>query len=79
MNRNGHKAPKPRKPAKKVAMEEDRMTTEELARDVVPQGDAWLDQPNLNIGLRTPRELIGTPDEVHVRNMLLAAKYGQFG
>jgi hypothetical protein len=69
----------PRKPAKKVVMEEDRLTTEELARDIAPQGEVWLDQPNLNIGLRTPRELIGTPDEIHVRNMLLAAKYGQFG
>lgn len=79
MKSKAPKSRKPRKLAKKVEMEEDRMTTEELARDIAPQGEVWLDQPNLNIGLRTPRELIGTPDEIHVRNMLLAAKYGVFG
>jgi hypothetical protein len=80
MKRNSQKALRPRKPAKKrVEMEEDRLTTEELAREIVPEGELWLDQPNLNLGLRTPRELIGTSEEIEIRNMLLAAKYGVYG
>jgi hypothetical protein len=79
MSQRTRKKSRRHKPAKQVVMEEDRMTTEELAREIVPQGEVWLDQPNLNIGLRTPRELIGTPDEIHVRHMLIAAKYGIFG
>jgi hypothetical protein len=79
MRQKAKSKPKPRKRAVKVTMEEDKMSTEELARDIAPQGEVWLDEPNLNIGLRKPRELIGTSEEIHVRNMLLAAKYGIFG
>jgi len=60
-------------------MPEDLQTTEELAREIVPWGESWLDQPNLNLDLRKPRDLIGTPEEVDVRNLLLAVKYGVFG
>jgi hypothetical protein len=45
--------------------------------DVVPI-PGWLDAPNVNLGGYTPRSLIGTDREVHLRELLRAIKYGLF-
>jgi hypothetical protein len=69
--------PKTAKPsAPKVVLPEDGMTTEELAYDIAPDPENWLKEPNSNLGWQAPRDLIGTPLEKVVRDMLLAAKYG---
>lgn len=38
--------------------------------------NTWLDQPNGQLGGIRPRDLIGTPQEKHLRNLLRAIKHG---
>jgi hypothetical protein len=38
--------------------------------------DAWLDTPNVHFGGRRPRDLVGTDDEVFLRELLRAVRYG---
>lgn len=67
------------KKAKRLRYPEDAMSTEELAREIVPDGGLWLDLPNMNLRSLTPRQMIGTEDEHFVRELLLGIKYGVFG
>lgn len=64
---------------KRLRFPEDAMSTELLAREIVPDGDLWLDLPNMNLRGLTPRQMIGTVEEHFVRELLLAIKYGVFG
>ena len=47
-------------------------------QDMFADPDYWLDMPNDQLGGRKPRDLIGTEDERHVRNLIRAIKYGMF-
>jgi uncharacterized protein (DUF2384 family) len=48
----------------------------EDVRRLFSNADEWLDAPNSRFHLRKPRELIGTPDERLLRDMLRAIVYG---
>lgn len=39
---------------------------------------SWLDAPNDRLGARRPSDLLGTPDQQHVVDMVEAFKYGIF-
>jgi uncharacterized protein (DUF2384 family) len=47
----------------------------EEAAEVFANPDAWLDAPNPHLGGRTPRELIGGPNEDLVRDLLESIKH----
>jgi uncharacterized protein (DUF2384 family) len=47
-------------------------------RDIFADPEAWLQMPNVRLGGRKPIDLIGTPEEVHVRNITESIKYGLF-
>ena len=46
--------------------------------DIFADPEAWLNTPLIELGGRKPIDLIGTPEEQLVRNMIGAIKYGQF-
>lgn len=52
-------------------------STLELIREIIPDAETWLDALNSHFG-RTPRELLGQPEEPVLRNLVLAVKYGFF-
>ncbi len=45
---------------------------------LIPNAQQWLDSPNSNFALRTPRSLIGTEQEGFLRELLRALKYGLY-
>ncbi len=45
-------------------------------RAVVPSPDAWIHQPNDQLGGDRPRDLIGTPREYLLRGLVRAIKDG---
>jgi hypothetical protein len=47
-----------------------------LIREVVPDPDTWKGTPNPSLGGYRPADLIGTPQEPILRNLLRAAKHG---
>ena len=53
-------------------------SVEELARELIDQPDKWLDTENDQLGGEKPRELVGTPKEPVLRNLLEAIKHGSF-
>jgi len=53
-------------------------SVEDLARELIDQPDRWLDTENDQLGGEKPRNLIGTPKEPVLRNLLEAIKYGSF-
>jgi len=53
-------------------------TTLELAIDVLEYPDAWLRTSNPQLGDRRPIDLMGTPDEAKVFDLLHAADQGLF-
>ncbi|HLX37536.1 MAG TPA: MbcA/ParS/Xre antitoxin family protein [Candidatus Binataceae bacterium] len=48
----------------------------EEVKTVLPNGAAWLDTQNFLFGGRKPADLIGTPEEYRVRDLLRAVKHG---
>jgi uncharacterized protein (DUF2384 family) len=46
--------------------------------DIFADPQAWLNTPLIELAGRKPIDLIGTPEERLVRNMIGAIKYGQF-
>ena len=53
-------------------------STEDLVRELVADPDRWLDRKNDQLGGEKPRDLLGTPREPVLRNLLEAVKYGSF-
>jgi hypothetical protein len=53
-------------------------SVEDLVRELVDQPDKWLDTENDQLGGEKPRELVGTPKEPVLRNLLEAIKHGSF-
>jgi uncharacterized protein (DUF2384 family) len=51
---------------------------EDLVRELVDKPDRWLDTPNDQLGGEKPRDLVGTPKEPVLRNLLEGIKYGSF-
>ncbi len=39
-------------------------------KSTLPDAEEWLDSPNNRLGGKKPRDLIGTPDERYIREML---------
>ena len=48
----------------------------EEVKSVLPNGAAWLDTQNFLFEGRKPADLIGTPEEFRVRDVLRAVKHG---
>jgi uncharacterized protein (DUF2384 family) len=38
--------------------------------------EKWLDTPNSRLGGRKPKDMLGTPDQQHVVDLIEAVKYG---
>jgi uncharacterized protein (DUF2384 family) len=55
--------------------EEEQDIRKEVA-SVVADPRRWLDAPNDQLGGRKPKDLIGTEQEQHVRDLLRAIKHG---
>ena len=53
-------------------------SVEDLVRELIDQPDKWLDTENDQLGGEKPRELVGTPKEPVLRNLLEAIKHGSF-
>jgi hypothetical protein len=51
---------------------------EDLVRELLAEPDKWLDSKNDQLGGEKPRDLIDTPKEPVLRNLLEAIKYGSF-
>jgi hypothetical protein len=51
---------------------------EDLVRELIDEPDRWLDTKNDQLGGERPRDLVGTPKEPVLRNLLEAIKYGSF-
>lgn len=51
---------------------------EDMVRDLVAEPDKWLDTENEQLGGEKPRNLIGTPKEAVLRNLLEAIQHGSF-
>ena len=51
----------------------------EDVRELLSNADAWLETENVAFTGRKPKDLIGTPDERLLRNMLRAAISGNVG
>lgn len=49
-----------------------------LIMSVVPDAEQWMDTPNPNLGGMKPADMIGTDKEIYVRNMVRAARLGQY-
>ena len=47
----------------------------EDVRVLLKNADEWLNTANTNLGGRTPNELIGTPEEQKIRDILRASTY----
>ena len=71
--------PKPKMPVPPVPDDPDRdAPIMQLVHEVVPDPYVWIITPNPHFALKRPVDLIGTDWEVHLRNMLGAAKQGSF-
>lgn len=53
-------------------------SVEQLARELIAEPDRWLDTENDQLGGEKPRDLVGTPKEQMVRDLLEAVKHGSF-
>lgn len=49
-----------------------------LIAEVVNDPQAWLDQPNDQLGGNRPRDLLGTASEERVRELVRSIKIGMF-
>jgi uncharacterized protein (DUF2384 family) len=47
-------------------------------KDLIVEPDRWLDTPHYLLGNQKPRDLIGTEQEQHLRDLLRAIKYGLY-
>jgi uncharacterized protein (DUF2384 family) len=45
---------------------------------VIANADSWLDAPNEHLAGRKPRDLIGTPDEGQLKDLVESIKHGAF-
>jgi len=56
-------------------------TTSDLLKDIediFADPQAWLNMPNLRLAGQKPIDLIGTPDEELVRNIIVSIKHGLY-
>jgi hypothetical protein len=75
------KNPKVQRPSETKTAVVDPPIDPALLRDVagfVDDPGLWFHTPNPEFELRTPIELLGTPDEARLRNRIQAAKLGLF-
>ncbi|MEX0716761.1 MAG: hypothetical protein WD066_09245 [Planctomycetaceae bacterium] len=54
------------------------LAVEDLARQLLERPDEWLDTNNDQLGGEKPRDLIGTPKEPVLRNLLEGIMHGSF-
>jgi hypothetical protein len=63
----------------KVEIDPDhKLTTRELILKIIPDGAEWIKTPNTKFLGRAPEELIGTPEEASLRNLVFNVKDGNF-
>lgn len=55
---------------------DETVNLEQLIEDIVPDAATWKNTPNAALGGERPIDLIGTPREQNLRDMLRAAKQG---
>jgi len=65
----------PGKPTYKLLADEDPDIVEDMKK-IFDDPQPWLDRRIDWLWGRKPREMIGTEDEIHVRNWLRMLKYG---
>ena len=53
-------------------------SVEDLVRELIDEPDKWLDTNNDQLGGEKPRDLVGTPKEPVLRNLLEGIRYGSF-
>ncbi len=53
-------------------------SVEDLVRELISEPDKWLDTKNDQLGGEKPRDLMGTPREPVLRNLLEAVMHGSF-
>ena len=85
LKRRFSKGLRPRRPALRGAsiksstvQAEREPSTLELVDRVVQDPGTWLRSPNSRFENRSPIDLIGTAEEVRVRNILFAVEYGLY-
>jgi hypothetical protein len=64
----------PKKSASAIQMP----SVDDLVRELIDEPEKWLDTRNDQLGGAKPRELMGTPKEPVLRNLLEAIKHGSF-
>jgi hypothetical protein len=64
--------------AKRVRDPDETVDIRTLILSVVPDAERWTDTPNPHFDLAKPKDLIGTDQEKHLRNLVRAAKNGMF-
>jgi len=69
----GNRAAAPRPYA---LLEDESSDVVDDARAIFADADGWLDTPNVLLGGCKPRELLGTDQEPHVRDLLRGIRYG---
>jgi hypothetical protein len=55
---------------------DETCNVESLVREVVADPDKWMDTPNDQLGGNKPRQFVGTPNEVRLRELVRAIKHG---
>jgi uncharacterized protein (DUF2384 family) len=65
--------PQPSRPTQVQLLDGENPDIREEARDIA--GEQWLHEPNSRLMGRTPEELIGSPQEVLVRDVLRSLKH----
>jgi len=63
---------------KKKANSSNEPSVRDLARELIDDPDEWLKAKNDQLGGQRPIDLLGTPQEPVLRNLLEAIKYGSF-
>jgi hypothetical protein len=63
---------------KKKPVSDPFPSIEDLVRELIAEPDKWLDTKNDQLGGEKPRNLIDTPKEPVLRNLLEAVKHGSF-
>jgi hypothetical protein len=53
-------------------------SVEDLVRELIDKPNKWLDTENDQLGGEKPRDLVGTPKEPVLRDLLEAIKHGSF-
>lgn len=51
---------------------------DKLVRELIPEPDRWLDTENYQLGGKKPKDIVGTPQELVLLDLLHAIDQGMF-